>query len=78
MMEIDSNYDLIDDTIIEFKRETAYIRSRVHKNIIVSFDRKLYWLAKMCVVMLNKLDHRDKPLEINNFYIEGINDEPTN
>lgn len=85
MHEIDSNYETIgdteaiEDTIVEFpKPSNSYIRSRVHKNIIVSFDKNLYWLANICVVILNKLDHRSKPLNINNFYIEGEEYDRTN
>ena len=85
MHEIDSNYDTIGetdtvkDTIVEFpKPNSSYIRSRVHKNLIVSFDKNLYWLANICVVILNKLDHRSKPLNINNFYIEGQEYDRTN
>ena len=78
MHEIDTDYtsissEDIDENVVQFKKdEKRYtIRSRVHTNIILTFKSDKYWLAQVVITLLNRLDHRDKPLNIDNFYIEG-------
>tara|TARA_R110002167_G_scaffold27893_2_gene94689 strand:+ start:1150 stop:1398 length:249 start_codon:yes stop_codon:yes gene_type:complete len=76
MHEIDTDYtsisEDIDENVVQFKKENKYvIRSRVHTNIILTFKSDKYWLAQVVITLLNRLDHRDKPLNIDNFYIEG-------
>ena len=76
MHEIDTDYNSIsediDENVVQFKKENRYvIRSRVHTNIILTFKSDRYWLAQVVITLLNRLDHRDKPLNIENFYIEG-------
>ena len=76
MHEIDTDYNSIsediDENVVQFKKENKYvIRSRVHTNIILTFKVDKYWLAQVVITLLNRLDHRDKPLNIDNFYIEG-------
>ena len=69
MHEIDTDYtsisEDIDENVVQFKKENKYvIRSRVHTNIILTFKSDKYWLAQVVITLLNRLDHRDKPLNI--------------
>ena len=70
-----------EDNIINFQESTIAIVSERHRNIILSLRKKDYWLGKIVVVMLNKLDFISKPVlseGINNFYLEGVDEQKLN
>ena len=53
------------------------IVSEIHRNIILTFRKEMYWLASIMVTIANKIDF-NKPLGINNFRIEGSHNERVN
>ena len=70
-----------EDNIVSFQESTIAIVSERHRNIILSLRKKDYWLGKIVVVMLNKLDFISKPVlseGINNFYLEGVDEQKLN
>ena len=70
-----------EDNIVSFQESTIAIVSERHSDIILSLRKKDYWLAKIVVVMLNKLDFISNPIlseGINNFYLEGVDEQKLN
>ena len=69
-----------EDNIVNFKEPTIAIVSDRHRNIILSVRLKDYWLAKILVVMMNKIDFIIKPIQSEgmNFSIEGVDEQKLN
>jgi len=67
-----------EDNIVNISEPTIAIVSERHRNIILSIRRKDYRWAKICVEILNILDFTSKPLGVNNFYIEGVDEQKLN
>lgn len=67
-----------EDNIVSFSNSNLSIVSHTHRNVILNFNPSLMWLAVIAVEVLNRLDSRNKPLGINNFYIDGIEHETFN
>ena len=67
-----------EDNIVNISNNDLSIVSHTHRNVILSFKPSLLWLAVIGVEVLNRLDNRPKPLNIPNFYIEGVDDSKLN
>ena len=65
------------DNVINFQEPTMSIVSDRHPDIMLTFRKEAYWLAVILVTIANKIDF-NKPLGVNNFRIEGSNNERVN
>ena len=67
-----------EDNIVNISNNDLSMVSHTHTNVILSFKPSMLWLAVIAVEILNRLDTRLKPLNIPNFYIEGVDDSKLN